>query len=252
MVLLKDIIKFCNDYLEIAKYKDASLNGLQVEGKAQVEKIALGVSCNAKLFEAAKEKSCDLILVHHGLLWEKRWQYLRGVQKQRVKFLFDHDISLAAYHLPLDAHPEIGNNSQGLQKLGVKRKGPFGFYDGQYLGFWGELNGKVSLSKFKEQVNKVFGARSLFSSAGKMMVQSVAFVSGAGRSALEEAIEKEIDVYITGESNESVPALAEEAGINFLASGHYNTEKFGIMALGDLLAKKFKIKTEFIDIPNAL
>ncbi len=252
MVKLVDIINFCNEYLEIDKFKDTSLNGLQVEGKPEVEKIALGVSCNQKLFNAAKEKSCDLILVHHGLLWEKRWQFLRGVQKQRVKMLFDNDISLAAYHLPLDAHPEIGNNSQGLIKLGVKIKGPFGIYNGQALGFWGEVSGKISLAKFKEQVNKVFGAKSTVFAGGKTMIQSCAFISGGGRSSLEEAIEKGIDVFITGESNESVSAMVEESGIDFISSGHYNTEKLGVLALGDLLEKKFKVSTEFIDIPNNL
>lgn len=252
MVNLKDIINFCDEYLEINKFKDISLNGLQVEGKPEVEKIALGVSCNQKLFNAAKEKSCDLILVHHGLLWEKRWQFLRGVQKQRVKLLLDNDISLVAYHLPLDAHREIGNNSQGLKKLNVKIKGPFGLYNGEFIGFWGELSRKITLAKFKEQVNKVFGAKSNVYSGGKIMVQSVAFVSGGGRSSLEEAIEKEIDVYITGEGNESTPAMVAESGIDFITSGHYNTEKFGVLALGELLEKKFKVKTEFIDIPNVL
>lgn len=252
MLQLKDLIAFCDSYLEIEKFKDVSFNGLQVEGKPEVQKIVLGVSCNQKLFNAAKEKSCDLILVHHGLLWEKRWQYLRGVQKQRVKTLFDNDISLAAYHLPLDAHPEIGNNSQGLKKLGVKIKGPFGVYEGKTIGFWGELEGKVSFVKFKAKVDSVFGAKTWAKSAGKAMVEKIAFVSGAGRSFLEEAIEKEIDVYLTGETNESAPAMAEEAGINFLACGHYNTEKFGVLALGEVLEKKFKVKTEFIDIPNSL
>lgn len=252
MASLKDIINFCDEYLEINKFKDNSLNGLQVEGKPEVEKIALGVSCNQKLFTAAKEKSCDLILVHHGLLWEKRWQFLRGVQKQRVKFLFDNEISLVAYHLPLDSHLEIGNNSQGLKKLNVKIKGQFGLYNGEFIGFWGELSGKITLAKFKEQVNRVFGAKSAVFAGGKTMIQSCAFVSGGGRGLLEEAIEKEIDVYITGETNESVPAMAQEAGINFIASGHYNTEKFGVLALGELLEKKFKVKTEFIDIPNNL
>jgi dinuclear metal center YbgI/SA1388 family protein len=252
MVKLSDLIRFCDQYLEIDKIPDSSYNGLQVEGKEEVNKIALGVSCNEKLFQEAKKKECELILTHHGLLWNKRWQYLRGFQKKRIKFLFDNNISLATYHLPLDLHSEIGNNVLGLQRLGVKRKGGFGNYNGFNIGYWGVLESKISFDKFLERVNKIYSAKSYHVRGGKMMIETVAIVSGGARTYLEEAIDKEIDVYITGETNESVPALCIEGEMNFIAPGHYNTEKFGVWALGELLETKFDIKTEFIDIPNNL
>ncbi|MBI3980877.1 Nif3-like dinuclear metal center hexameric protein [Candidatus Microgenomates bacterium] len=252
MAKLSDIIAFCDEYLEIAKFKDSSLNGLQVEGKSEVKKIALGVSCNQRLFKTAQKNSCDLIITHHGLLWNKRWQYIRGPQKDRIKFLLEKEISLAAYHLPLDAHPEIGNNPEGLKRLGVDIKGKFGWYDGSYIGFWGQLTSKITLVKFRERVDKVFNTRSQSVAGGKAMIETVAFVSGGARMYLEEAIDKGLDVYLTGETNESAPAMALEGGINFISAGHYNTEKFGVMSLGKVLEKKFRAKTEFIDVPNAL
>lgn len=252
MSKLNDIIKFCDEYLSIDKIPDSSYNGLQIEGSEEVEKIALGVSPNEKLFKEAKKSGANLIVVHHGLLWNKRWQYLRGFQKNRIKFLFDNNMSLAAYHLPLDMHPEIGNNAQGLKMLGVKNLKEFGLYNGINVGYQGRLETKVSFEKFLEKVNTVFSAKSYHVHGGKIMIETVAFVSGGGRSSFEEAIDKDIDVFITGEVNESVPALCNEGKTNYIAPGHYNTEKFGVIALGELLEKKFKVKAEFIDVPNNL
>lgn len=252
MAKLKDIVRFCDDYLQIEKFKDSSFNGLQVEGQPEVKKIALGVSCNLELFEKAADWEAKAVLTHHGILWEGRWQYLRGFQKNRVKFLLDRGISLLAYHLPLDAHPKIGNNALGLQKMGAKIAGGFGVYEGQTVGFWGRLPKKIKFREFLKKINQVFGAESWYIDGGKPMVETVAFVSGGAHRMLEEAIEKEIDVYVDGETNESRPALAAEAGIHFIAPGHYNTEKFGVIELGKLLEKKFKVETKFIDIPNQL
>ncbi len=253
MVKLKDLISFCDEYLNIESISDSSLNGLQVEGSAEVAKIALGVSVNNKLIKQAVKNGCQLIILHHGLLWSKRWQYVTGFQKDRIKLLLDNNISLAAYHLPLDLHAEIGNNAVGLKKLNVKITGGFGLFNGMKVGYFGKLiGGKIAFTKFKENVNKVFGSKSWSMLSGKTMVETVAFVSGGSRSSLEEAINQEIDVFISGETNESVPALVEESGINYIAAGHYNTEKFGVMELGKLLEKKFGVKTEFIDVPNNL
>ena len=243
MANLKDIISFCNTYLSIDQFSDSSYNGLQIEGRSEVGKIGLGVSCNIKLFEKAKKDNCDLIITHHGLLWNKRWQYIVGFQKKRIKFLLDNNISLAAYHLPLDAHPEIGNNAVALKKLGAKILGKFD------VGYTGKL--KINYSQLKREVDNLFNTKSR-SYGTKKEIETVAFVSGGGRFLLEDAMRYNIDVFITGEVNESVPALVLEEGINYIAAGHYNTEKFGVIALGNLLEKKFKIITEFIDIPNDL
>ena len=252
MAKLKNIIAFCDEYLSVNKFKDSSFNGLQVEGREDVERIALGVSCNLQLFKTAVKNSCDLIITHHGLLWNKRWQYVRGPQKERIKFLLENEISLAAYHLPLDAHKDVGNNAVALRKLGVEIKGGFGWHDNYYIGYWGELSGKMTLAKFREKVEKVFDSRTQQAAGGKTLIKSVAFVSGGARVYLEEAIDQGIDVYLTGETNESAPAMAMEGEINFLTAGHYNTEKFGVMSLGEVLEKKFGVKTEFIDVPNSL
>lgn len=252
MAKIKDIVRFCDEYLEIKKIPDKSFNGLQVEGKPEVKKIALGVSASMELFEKAKKWGGEAILVHHGLLWQDRWAYLRGVQGERVKFLMENGISLVAYHIPLDLHPAVGNNAIGLKKLGVRIMGGFGEHEGQYVGYWGELPRPVKISDFLKKVNQVFGSESIMVGRGKLSVQTVAFISGGAHKFLEEAIENDFDVFIDGETNESRPALAQEAGIYFIAAGHYNTEKFGVMALGRMLEKKFTVETKFIDVPNPL
>lgn len=253
MIGLKTIIDYCDQYLNINTIRDSSYNGLQIEGSLQVHKIGLGVSCNEKLFDLAEKRGVDLIITHHGLLWSKRWQYIVGVQKKRIKKLIDNNISLAAYHLPLDVHPKIGNNAEGLRRLNVEIKGGFGLIDGQFIGCWGMLPKEILLSQFVDMVNNVFHTNCWYvKKHDQHKIQSVAYVSGGARMCYEEAMLKKYDVFLTGEVNESVPSLDEEGETSYLAAGHYNTEKFGIMALGDLLKKRFKIETEFLDIPNNL
>lgn len=247
-----EIVKFINDYLEIDKLKDSGTNGLQVPGKEEVEKIILGVSASLELFQRAEKKGADMIIVHHGLLWEGSQWRISHLLKGRLKFLFDNNFSLLAYHLPLDAHPEIGNNAQIAKKLGIKITSKFGEYKGEAVGWEGTFKRPRKFDELLKEINKVFGFKPWHLKGGKNILKTAAIVSGGGTGIIPEVIDKKIDVYITGETGEFIPQAAKEGEINYIAAGHYNTEKFGIQALGRLLEKKFKVKVEFIDIPNPL
>lgn len=253
MVKRDEIVKFLNSYLEIEKFKDSGTNGLQVPGKGEVGKIALGVSASLELFQQANRKGADMIVVHHGLLWEgSQWRISR-LLKGRLKFLFDDDISLLGYHLPLDAHPEIGNNAQIAKKLDIKIIGKFGEYKGEAVGWEGTFKKPRRFDGLLKEITKVFGFKPWYLKGGENILKTVAIVSGGGASIIPEVIDKKIDVYITGETGEFIPQAAKEGGINYIAAGHYNTEKFGIQALGEVVKKKFPtLEIKFIDIPNPL
>lgn len=249
-----EIVKFINEYLKIEKFEDKSANGLQVAGKEEVDKIALGVSASLALFEESAKRGADMIIVHHGLLWEGNELRIDELRKRRLQILFDKDISLLGYHLPLDGHPVIGNNIQILKKLNLKKKEEFGKYGGKFIGVVGELKRKMPFKEFVKVVDKLFSCQSFILSLGPEMVKTVGIISGGGGGANDmiEAFKYHCNVYLTGEPFESGFAMAKEARLNVVAPGHYNTEKFGVQALGKLLEKKFKVKTEFIDIPNPL
>lgn len=249
-----EIVKFINQYLIIDKFEDKSANGLQVAGKQEVQKIALGVSASLALFEEAAKNGADMIIVHHGLLWEGGELRIDELRKKRLQLLFKQDISLLGYHLPLDGHPEIGNNAQILKKLNLKKKEGFGKYGGKFIGVVGELEKKISLGEFIKKVDKLFNCQSFVLKFGPKMIKTIGIISGGagGASDMIEAFKSQCDVYLTGEPFESGYQMAKEAKLNVLGPGHYNTEKFGVQELGKLLEKKFNVKTEFIDIPNPL
>lgn len=250
-----EIVKFINEYLAIEKFKDDSVNGLQVIGKEEVKKIVLGVSASLELFKKAASRRVDMIIVHHGMFWENKPQVVGSLRKNRLKVLFDNGISLLGYHLPLDGHSEIGNSAQIVKKLGlIPAKEKFGTFEGNYVGALGRLRKEERLSDFVKRVDKVFNSKSFVLNFGLNMIKTVGIISGGagGVYHVVEAAESGCDVYLTGNPFESGFAAAKEMKINVIGPGHYNTEKFGIQALGKLLEKKFKVKTEFIDIPNPL
>ncbi|HUS51850.1 MAG TPA: Nif3-like dinuclear metal center hexameric protein [Candidatus Bathyarchaeia archaeon] len=249
-----EIIEFVNKYLAIDKFEDKSANGLQVAGEKEVKKIALGVSASLALFEKAAKKGVEMIIVHHGLLWEGEELRLDELRKKRLQLLFNKNISLAGYHLPLDGHPEIGNNAQILKKLNLKKEKEFGKYGGNFIGVVGRLKEKKPLGEFIRTVDKLFGCQSFVLKFGPKIVETVGIISGGagGASDMIEAFKHKCDVYLTGVPFEAGYQMAKEAKLNVIGPGHYNTEKFGIMELGKLVEKKFKVKTEFIDVPSPL
>jgi len=241
MEFARTIVKDLNKLLQIDLTPEQ--NGLQVEGAKEIKKIVFGVSANMALFEAAVKKGAQMLIVHHGLLWGHE-QKLTGVFGARIRFLIKNDLNLVAYHLPLDKHPAMGNNAGLAKMLGLKNLKPFGTYKGLKIGFKGNL----AKPKSFESIFKMLGGEGL--SFGPKQIKTVTVVSGGAHDMLEEAVQEKADLYICGSRDEYVQELAREGKINFIAMGHYNSEKLGILALKKYIDKKYKVSTEFIDIKN--
>lgn len=240
-----EIIKFCENYLKVNEFEDYCVNGMQVEGRLKVGKIITGVSFSKKLIEIAIKKKADMIIVHHGIFVKQIPSplQLKGVMKNRLKMLLENDISLLGFHLPLDAHKEIGNNASLCKLLGVKKLKPF------YVGYYGELIKEKNFNEFAQEVGKKLKTKIYKINAGPKKSKIVGIISGGASPEFKLAAELGVDTYICGDIREEVVREVEETGINFINAGHYNTEKLGIKNLGKLIADKFKIDVEFVDIP---
>ncbi len=252
MAKLKAILSFANDLLKSDQFTDYCPNGLQVEGKSDVTHITTGVSASVELFQRAKDIQADLVLVHHGIIWGSNPQTITGNFKKRIEALLCQNISLLAYHLPLDAHEELGNNALIADLFKLKNRESFAKYKGRDIGVIGYLDESTSVNDFEERIKITFQCNPISYHYGSDKVQKVAVVSGGAPECIIEAAERTCDVYITGEVAESTLHLAKEERMNFIAAGHYNTEKYGVQALGNRIAKEFNIKHTFIDIPNSI
>lgn len=249
-----EIIEFCNSYLDVAKFTDYAPIGLQVEGKGEVRRIATAVSACMEVFEAAAAWNADMVMVHHGMFWERDDRVLRGHLKQRVQFLLEHDMTLAGYHLPLDAHPETGNNALFAKGMGFRNRQPFGLYHGMNIGWRGGIE-PIPLAEFIARAAEVYQtpAESIrVFGEGKPIVSSAAIVSGGAWDMMSEAVLAGVDCYVTGNADEPVYHLAKENRIHFLSMGHHVTERVGIRALGSLIADRFRIDVKFFDVQNPL
>jgi dinuclear metal center YbgI/SA1388 family protein len=248
---LNEAIADLDRLLEPGRFKDYCPNGLQVPGKAEVAKIATGVSASAELFERAIAAQADLLIVHHGIFWGSRPAAIDAPMKRRLKLLFDADVSLAAYHLPLDAHPEMGNNALIARALGAETLEPFALHEGEPIGFLACFPGEgVEASALFSQVASLTARTPLVFDAGPTQVRSLAIVSGGGSNYLGEAVAAGADAFLTGEPTERVMNEAQEASIHFIAAGHYATETFGVKRLGEYLRERFDSEHLFLDIPN--
>jgi dinuclear metal center YbgI/SA1388 family protein len=242
----KKIVSFCEEYLKVSKFEDHCVNGLQVEGADQVGKIITGVSLSRKLIDAALDGNAQMIMVHHGLFESqlKKPPRVAGFVKNRLRLLLENELNLCGFHLPLDAHPEIGNNISLCRLLGVEQdRSP---YD---IGFIGGLKHEMSFKGFVGLVNRKLGVRAYALNSGPKKVKRVGVVSGGASPWFPGAVDAGADTFLCGEIEEPVVRMAEELKANFINAGHYNTEKLGIQNLGKLLAKKFKVEVEFVDIP---
>lgn len=247
---LDTLVAYLDEYLQAQSGRDYCPNGLQVEGRRRVRRLTTGVSACLALFEAARAADADAILVHHGLFWEGASRALTGVAFRRVSELIRSDIALLAYHLPLDRHPEVGNNAVAARKLGLIDLEPFPDGDTGAIGFAGRFPVPIPAGELVERSRHLFAQEPLTFLGGPEAVSSVAIVSGKGERDLQAAIRQGCDAFITGEATEWVMNLAHEAGIHYLACGHYATERLGVLALGDHLADRFDLDVEFIDVPN--
>jgi len=246
------IVRFCDQLLEIESFEDYGPNGLQVPGTAEVTRVATGVSANLAFLEAAIESGAELALVHHGLFWGGDPQALSERMAGRLRALLAGGTSLAAYHLPLDAHREIGNNALLCERLGFERGDSFSLFKGRPIGVIGRDDGGVDPEELRRRVAELTGREPLMFATGPDRVRSIGIVSGGASGQVADAVELGLDAFITGEPSEPAMADADEGGIHFIAAGHYATETFGVRRLGDLVAERFGVGHEFIDVPNPI
>jgi dinuclear metal center YbgI/SA1388 family protein len=244
------ILSHLDELLEVGAFDDYGPNGLQVPGTREVSFVATGVSAHQQLFERAAEAGAQLVICHHGIFWDSHPRVVTPQLKGRLAALFEADLSLAAYHLPLDAHAEIGNNALICEALGLERAEGFASHRGREIGFVGRSEDGIPLGELLARCATAFGREPFAWEAGPELVKSVGVVSGGAASSLAEAVALGLDAFLTGEPAEFAMADAREAGIHFIAAGHYATETFGIRALGDWLAARFGIEHVWIDIPN--
>jgi dinuclear metal center YbgI/SA1388 family protein len=250
---LDDLIRHLDALLEPRAFSDYCPNGVQVPGRAEVDSVITGVSAHVELFERAVEAGAGLVLVHHGLFWRGQPLEITPVMHRRLKLLFDHDIALAAYHLPLDAHPEHGNNALLGQGLGGLDPQPFAEHDGRPIGSRFAFPGDgLSLDELAGRVAKLCDRAPLVIAGGDHRVRTLGIVSGAGTDFMHEAIALGLDAFLTGEPAERAFGAARDEGIHFLAGGHHATETFGVRRLGELLAARFGVQQEFVDVPNPI
>ncbi len=248
-ITLQELYEYLNTLLEVADFTDYSPNGLQVEGKIDIRKVAFAVSANLATIQAAVGLGADALIVHHGLFWKGDEYPIIGVKKKKLEILLKNQLSLLAYHLPLDAHPEIGNNGKAAADLGWKDIEPFGYLSGKPIGVVGSFP-KMSRADFEKKLEEYYKHPVTAARGGKDFVESACLISGGAYKSVKEAAKAGADCFITG--NFDLPAWddAMELGINFYAIGHTATEKIGPRALKDAVKNRFGIECVFIDDDN--
>ena len=241
---LDELCHFCDDYLSVDDFDDYCPNGLQVEGRDEVTTLVSGVTASLDLIDAAIEQQADAILVHHGYFWKGEAAPLVGFKGRRIRRLIKNDISLLAYHLPLDAHPSVGNNAQLAQLFGwltIEQDG---------LLWLGELDEPRYVDQVLDEMGDKLDSNPLLIEGGDRMVRRIAWCSGAAQSYIEKAASHGVDLFVSGEISENTVHFAREVEMHYIAAGHHATERYGVQALGRLLADRFSIEHHFIDIDN--
>lgn len=244
---VKELESYLDSLLNVSYYRDYCPNGLQVEGRSEIGTIVSGVTASFELIQAAIEEKADAVLVHHGYFWRGENECLVGMKRRRIALLMSHDVSLFAYHLPLDAHPEMGNNSQLGNKLGFVETGRFGE---QNIAIYGSPSQVVSLKELGSSLERILSRRPLVIGDETKPIRRVAWCTGAAQGYFDEAIRLGVDVFITGEISEQTVHAARESGVAFISAGHHATERYGVQALGEHIGQKFDIAHQFIDIGN--
>ncbi|EEB73390.1 Nif3-like dinuclear metal center hexameric protein [Thermococcus sp. AM4] len=246
-----ELVAFLDEYLQVSAYPDKSSNGLQVEGRDEVERIAFAVDTTLRTIERAAKGKADMLIVHHGMIWGGL-NYITGIHYKRLKALIENGLNLYVAHLPLDAHPEVGNNVGLLRLLDLEPRGPFGEYKGLSIGFYGEFEEPQPIEKVAQIMAEKLDTTVRTYEFGEREVKTVGAISGAGAFALEEAYRKGIDLLITGEFSHADYLTALDLPQSVLVAGHYKTETLGVKALMELIREKFGLSVFFIDEPTGL
>lgn len=247
MVKINELTHYTQQLMQVTRFKDYCPNGLQVEGRDEINKIVTGVTASMALLEAAHKVGADLVLVHHGYFWRNETPEIVGIKQRRIKFLLTHGINLMAYHLPLDAHEVFGNNVQLGNLLGFKAQNYIG---SENLIAYAELETEMSLSQVVSLLELRLDRQVIAIGELERMVKKVAWCTGAAQGYIEQAIALGVDLYISGEISEQTTHQSLESGVAYICAGHHATERYGIQALGSHLAEKFNLAHEFIDIHN--
>jgi dinuclear metal center YbgI/SA1388 family protein len=240
-----EILAYAHEFLDLDAYQDFGPMGMQVPGTREVARLACGVSSSLELFERAQAAKADMLLVHHGLMWNDDPREIDEQRKRRLKALFDADITLAAYHLALDAHPEIGNNALLARELGIEPARRFTDW-----GFGGPLAEPTTIEELTARAQEVLAAEPITFAHGPDRIETAAIVTGRGGRFLYDAAREGYDAYVTGEAEEWSLHAAKELGIHYVAGGHYATERLGVQALAALLAERFELEWQFVELPN--
>lgn len=246
---LTELLGVTNALLMPERFQDYCPNGLQVEGRQRIRRLVSGVTASMALLEAARDNGADAIIVHHGYFWKGESPAITGMKRQRLQLLLQHDISLIAYHLPLDAHAELGNNAQLARQLDIEITGGLQS-TANPIGNVGKLNDAMTLESFAEKITQRLGRAPQFIAGGKHEIRTVAWCTGAAQNYIEQAAELGVDAFLSGEISEQTVHSARELGLHFIAAGHHATERYGVRALGEYLARELPIEHEFIDIDN--
>ncbi|WP_188860984.1 Nif3-like dinuclear metal center hexameric protein [Marinobacterium nitratireducens] len=247
---LNQLVQYSDELLQSGQITDYCPNGLQVEGRPRVRRILCGVTACQALLDEAVAWDADLILVHHGYFWKGEDSRIRGIKKRRLATLLQHDISLLAYHLPLDVHPELGNNVQLAKRLGLTIEGPLEPGNPRSVGLLGRLDSPESLADFSARVARILGREPQCIEGGGQPIERLAWCTGAAQGYIEQAVAQGVNAYLSGEISEPTVHSARENGIHYLAAGHHATERYGVQALAGHLAERFDLEWRFADIDN--
>ncbi len=239
--------EYLADYLQVHDFRDYCPNGLQVEGRSEIARIVTGVSASAALIEAAVADGADALIVHHGYFWRGEDARITGMRRRRIGLLFEHELNLFAYHLPLDAHPEIGNNATLARQLGIEVTRRFGEQDIAALGSIAEGS---TVASFTGTINEKLGRAPLVIGDAARPLRRIAWCTGGAQGMFEQAIALGVDAYLSGEISEQTVHLARESGVAYIAAGHHATERYGVQALGAHLTQRFGVQHRFIEIDN--
>jgi dinuclear metal center YbgI/SA1388 family protein len=239
--------EYLADYLQVHDFRDYCPNGLQVEGRGEIARIVTGVTASAALIEAAVADGADALIVHHGYFWRGEDARITGMRRRRIGLLFEHELNLFAYHLPLDAHPEIGNNATLARQLGIEVTRRFGEQDIAALGSVAEGS---TVASFTRTITEKLGRSPLVIGDAARPLRRIAWCTGGAQGMFEQAIALGVDAYLSGEISEQTVHLARESGVAYIAAGHHATERYGVQALGAHLAQRFGVQHRFIEIDN--
>lgn len=246
----KELAAYIDNLLAVGSIKDYCPNGLQVEGRMQINKIVTGVTACQALIDAAIAAKADAIIVHHGFFWKDEDPVVTGMKRKRLGSLLEHNINLLGYHLPLDAHQTLGNNVQLAKRLGWPVDGRISEHGDGALVFYGELAEPQTAKQFTQHIEKTLGRAPLHLPGSDAKIARLAWCTGGAQSYIEHVIDKGFDAFISGEVSEYTTHIARENGIHYFAAGHHATERYGVQALGEHLAEVFEIEHQFIDIDN--